>query len=48
MSRAFLAVRSFVIVAVAAASIAGMGVDLAQTAYLASHTAHTVVLAPTT
>jgi len=44
--RTLLAVRSFVVVAVAAASIVGLGVDLAQTAYAAAHTAQTVVLVP--
>lgn len=48
MIRSFLVVRSFVVVAVAAASILGLGVDLAQTAYAAAHTAQTVVLVPNT
>jgi hypothetical protein len=44
MTRAFVAIRSFIVVAVAAASILALGADLAQTAYTAAHTAQTVVL----
>jgi hypothetical protein len=46
--RSLVAVRSFLVVAIAAATIGGLGVDLAQTAYSAAHTAEMVVLVPNT
>lgn len=48
MIRSLAAARSFLAVAVTAAAIAGLGIDLAQTAYTAAHTAQTVVLVPNT
>lgn len=48
MIRSLAAVRSFLAVAIAVAAIAGLGVDLAQTAYSAAHTAQTIVLVPNT
>ena len=44
MIRSLTAIRSFVAVAVLAASLISLGVDLAQTAYSVAHTAQTVVL----
>jgi hypothetical protein len=44
VTRSLIAVRSFLVVAVTAASIAGLGIDLVRTAAMASHTAQTVVL----
>ena len=48
MIRSFTAVRSFLVFAVAAATIAGLGVDLARTAYSATQIAQTIVLVPNT
>jgi len=39
-----VAIRSFLVVAVTAASLAGLGIDLFRTACTAAHTAQTVVL----
>jgi hypothetical protein len=43
MTRSLVAFRSFVAVAVIAASLISLGVDLAQTAYAAAHTAQIVL-----
>jgi hypothetical protein len=43
--RPLLAVRNAIAVAIMAAAVLSLGADLAQTAYLAAHTAQTVVLA---
>jgi hypothetical protein len=39
-------IRSFLAAVVVLAGIVSLGADLAQTAYLAAQTAHTVVLPP--
>jgi hypothetical protein len=44
MIRSLAVIRSFIAVAVLAASLISLGVDLAQTAYTVAHTARTVVL----
>ena len=45
MSNLFTAARTALAVIVTAAALGGLGADLTQTAYLAAHTAQTVVLA---
>ncbi|MDB5026730.1 MAG: hypothetical protein JWO66_419 [Candidatus Eremiobacteraeota bacterium] len=44
MLRPFHALLTYLAFAVTLAAIAGLSIDLAQTATAASHTAHTVVL----
>ena len=44
MVHSLVAIRSFLVVAVTAASLAGLGIDLFRTACTAAHTAQTVVL----
>lgn len=44
MSNVFSAARAVLAVVVTAAALGGLGADLTQTAYLAAHTAQTVVL----
>ena len=48
MNRLLSAIPLYLAVAVTAAGLIGLGVDLTQTAYTAARTAQTVVLVPNT
>lgn len=48
MIRSLVALQSYLAAAVVATTIAGLGIDLARTAYSAAHTAETIVLVPNT
>jgi hypothetical protein len=45
MTRQFETLRTYIAAAIVLASLTALGVDLAQTAYTAAHTARTVILA---